>query len=87
MVPPLRQQPLVPYIRQGISYAVKSSALVFEADGRIALGPKRASFTKAVMDETTLEVRETVDACRKIGRWFAAAGDTTTILAAWGIRV
>lgn len=82
-----RARNLSPYVRDAIRYAADRQAVCFNKGGTITIGPKRASYTRTALTDTTEEIRSTVDAIRKIGRWFAAAGDTSTILAAWGIRV
>ena len=82
-----RARNLTPYVRQAFCYAVARRAIEFNDDGLVIVGPKRASFTPTALAATTTEIRDTVRAIRKIARWFAAAGDTSTILAAWGIRV
>ena len=82
-----RARNLSPYVREALHYASARHAIYFGSGGVLTTGPKRASFTQTALDDTTTDVRETVDAVRKIARWFAAAGDTPTILAAWGIRV
>ena len=78
---------LTPYVREAIRYAAARDAICFDDGGVVTTGRKRASFTQTALDETTTDVRDTVDAVRKVARWFSAAGDTSTILAAWGIRV
>lgn len=82
-----RAKNLAPYVREALHYAAARRAVLFEADGLVALGDKRASFSDRVLQDTTMDVCEAVDATRKVAKWFAAAGDTPTILAAWGIRV
>ena len=82
-----RARNLTPYVREALCYALARRAIDFDDGGLVMVGSKRASFTPTALDEATAEVRETVDAIRKIARWFAAAGDTSTILAAWGIRI
>ena len=82
-----RARNLAPYVREALRYASVRHAICFGDGGVVTTGPKRASFTQAARDDTTMDVRETVDAIRKVARWFAAAGDTATILAAWGIGV
>lgn len=82
-----RARNLTPYVREALRYAAAHKVIYFERGGVITAGPKRASFTPRVLEDTTADVRETVNAIRKIARWFAAAGDTPTILAAWGICV
>lgn len=82
-----RARNLTPYVREALRYALARRAIGFTENGLVVVGPKRASFTPTAADEATPEIRDTVDAIRKIARWFAAAGDTSTILAAWGIRI
>ena len=82
-----RARNLTPYVREALRYASLRNAICFGDGGVVTIGPKRASFTQTALDDTTTDVRETVDAIRKIARWFAAAGDTPTILAAWGLAV
>ena len=82
-----RARNLAPYVKEAFMYAIARRAVSFRTGGAVTVGPKRASFTDAALVESTPEIRDTVDSVRKIGRWFAAAGDTVTILAAWGVRV
>lgn len=78
---------LAPYVREALRYAIARDAILIAENGLVETGSKRASFPVSYLEETTTETRNTVDAVRKVARWFAAAGDTPTILAAWGIRV
>lgn len=82
-----RVRNLTPYIREAMLYVAARQAIIFNDGGTIAIGKKRASFPGSFLSETTPETRETVEAVRRVARWFAGAGETTTILAAWGIRV
>ena len=81
-----RARNLTPYVRRAITYAALRQAITFNSGGTISVGPKRASFTPSALDKATMDIQTTVIAIRKIARWFAAAGGTSTILAAWGIR-
>ena len=81
---PERARNLTPYVREALRYAAGRRALRFSAGGLIGTGTTRASFTPRARDAATADVRETVDAIQTIGRWFAASGDPSTILAAWG---
>lgn len=82
-----RARNLTPYVREALLYAAARQAICFNSSGVITTGPQSASFTQRALEETTTDVRETVNATKKVARWFAAAGDTPTILAAWGISV
>lgn len=78
---------LTPYVREALRYAAARQAICFSDGGVVTTGRKRASFTPTALERCTPDVCDTVDTVRKIARWFAAAGDTPTILAAWGIRI
>ena len=80
-------QNLAPYVREAVRYAVARQAIQFDEGGVVATGRKRASFTRTALDETTTDVRDTVNATRMVARWFAGAGDPASILSGWGIRV
>lgn len=82
-----RARDLTPYIREAVHFSITHQAICLNSGGVITTGPKRVSFTPKALEEVTMEVRETVNATRKVARWFAAAGDPITILAAWGISV
>lgn len=83
----IRARNLVPYVREGMRYAVARQAVRLETGGVIEIGPKRASFTAPKLEGTTTEVRNTVRSVRMVARWFAGSGDAASILAGWGIRV
>lgn len=82
-----RARNLTPYVLEAFRYAAARGAVSFSEGGTVITGPKRASFSQTALADSTTDVRDTVEAIRKVARWFAAAGDTATILAAWGIRV
>ena len=82
-----RARRLTPHVREALRYAATNHAVRFCTPGAVATGPKRASFTPTVLRDTTTDVRDTVNAIRMVARWFAASGNTATILAAWGVRV
>lgn len=81
-----RARHLAPYVREALIYSISRQALEIDEQGRLALGPKKSSFTPGFLDGTSTEVRDIVSATRKVGRWFAAAGGTSTIMTAWGVR-
>lgn len=81
-----RTRNLVPFVREAIRFGVSRRALVFDEEGALLVGASRASVTKRFLEDATPDVRETAHAASKVGRWFARAGQTPTILAAWGIR-
>lgn len=82
-----RASNLRPYLQEAVRFSISRKALEVTSDGRLATGHKKASFTPSVLQSTTSEVRDTVMATKKVARWFSAAGETSTILAAWGIKI
>jgi hypothetical protein len=81
----VRVQRLRAITREAILFAAQHSTLQFDPDGDLTIGPKRQSATTKRTELFTSEARECVDRAGFIGRWFAAAGTTATIYAAWGI--
>ena len=82
-----RARDLAPYLKQGVSFGFSRETFAFDTQGASALGDKKATFTPGFLHNATAEVREIVLSARMLGRWFAGAGTTATILAAWGITV
>lgn len=82
-----RARDLAPYLKQGISFGAARKTLSFEENGEISLSEMKATFTPNFLRNATAEVREIVMSTRMLGRWFAGAGTTATILAAWGVTV
>lgn len=82
-----RAKSLVPYVKEAISYAAQRDALAFTDQGELTIGKKKATFTEASLAGVTTDLRDTVKSMRMIGKWFAAAGETQTILASLGVRV
>src|SRR5262249_7169394 len=75
-----------PVVQEAIRFAIDRSALIISDDGGIWTGPVRVSFTTKIETTLTRDTEDCISATRFLGRWFAKAGTTTTILAAWGIR-
>ena len=82
-----RARNLVPYLREGIRYAALREAIVLDDAGKFRIGTKKASFTNSVLETTELEIRDIVKSVRMVGKWFAGAGETQTILVSLGVRV
>ena len=83
----IRAQNIAPYIKEGISFGCARNTLVFDEYGLLALGLKRAGFTPRFLKKVTPEFRDIVMRTQFLGRWFAGAGATSTILASWRITV
>jgi len=59
--------------------------LALADSGDLSVGAKRQTATEKRTALFTAEARECVDRAGFLGRWFAAAGTTATIYAAWGV--
>jgi hypothetical protein len=75
-----------PVLQEAIRFAVDRCALVVNDEGGLVTGPSRVAFTATFEQGLTHDARDCVTATRLLGRWFAKAGTTSTILSAWGIR-
>jgi len=82
-----RARSLAPYVREALRFTIGRNAIALNANGQLQLGSKRASFPDSYLDGMTPEIKEIVTATRKVARWFGAAGETATIMTAWGVRL
>ena len=80
-----RVQRLRDVTREAVLFAVQHEFLAVDAEAGLSSGSKRKTATERRTGLFTDEARECVDAAGFLGRWFAAAGTTPTIFAAWGI--
>lgn len=71
--------------REALLFGTQHGSLAINTDGGIVVGAKRRSPTEKRTELFTEEVRECVDRAGFLGRWFAVAGTTATIFAAWGV--
>jgi hypothetical protein len=80
-----RVQRLRDVTREAVLFAAQHEFLAVDAGGGLSSGAKRKTATERRTGLFTAEARECVDRAGFLGRWFAAAGTTQTIFAAWGI--
>jgi hypothetical protein len=81
----LRMQRLRDITRETILFATQLDTLALSADGGLIVGDKHRTATDARTGLFTDEARQCVERAGFLGRWFAAAGTTATIYAAWGV--
>jgi len=81
----LRVQSLRPITREAILFGIQNETLALDESGGLRVGPKRQRATERRTGLFTEEARECVERAGFLGRWFAAAGTTATIYAAWGL--
>lgn len=82
---PLRIQRLNPTTREAMMFGMSHKTLEFDASGAIRVGEGYKSVTDKRAPLFTAEAKECVERAGFVGRWFAAAGTTATIFAAWGV--
>ncbi|MFD2718354.1 three component ABC system middle component [Hymenobacter monticola] len=79
-----RMQNMVPITKEAVLFGVQHGALRFNEDGALVLGQGR-------LNEYDIEPDSEAAFCLKkatfVGRWFADAGTTATLLAAWGVKI
>jgi hypothetical protein len=71
--------------REAILFGLQTEALSLSAEGALVLGLGHRSITAKRTPLFTAEARDCAERAGFIGRWFAVAGSTATIYAAWGI--
>jgi ABC-three component (ABC-3C) system Middle Component 3 len=81
---PTRVKRLRTITREAILFGLQHQTLALSPDG-LTKGPKRQAVTERRTPLFTAEARACVDRASFMGRWFAVAGTTATIFAAWGV--
>lgn len=76
---------LSPYLKESIRFSIIHSTLQIDHQGNLRIGSEKANFTPKTLEGKTADTRECVITTRMLGRWFAKAGSTSTILSAWRI--
>ena len=82
-----RATDLAPIVKEAVMFAVARQTLCFTESGQLAVGRQKTSFTPGFLETATPEVKEIVSSSRLLGRWFATAGSTATLLASWSITL
>lgn len=80
-----RVQNLQEITREALLFGIQHQTLAMTDTGDLVVGPKRQSATEKRTGLFTDEARDCVDRAGFIGRWFAGAGTTATIFAAWRV--
>lgn len=82
---PDRAKAIMPLVRQSIAVAT-SSGLISIAGHRLAPELNVRKLNRYASQSATPEVADCIKKAHFAGRWFAAAGDYTTVMALWGVR-
>jgi hypothetical protein len=80
-----RVQHLSPIIKEALRFSIDRDVLRITENGDLSIGSATAAFTPTFLQNATVETKGCVTAVRQIGRWFARAGLTSTILS--GLRI
>lgn len=82
----VRARSLRPIAQEALRFAIDRAALAFAGDGGLVRGARPLTVGKKFEDGLTVDASECVVTARMLGRWFAKAGTTSTIMAAWGVK-
>lgn len=77
-----RAKSLRPAVQEAIRFCIDRDVLMIALDGGLSLGKAPVSATKKFELTLTRDAQECIGTARLLGRWFAKAGTTSTILAA-----
>jgi Family of unknown function (DUF6521) len=80
-----RVQHLRGITREALMFGLQHETLALSDEGDVMVGSRRQSATEKRTGLFTDEAHECVDRAGFVGRWFAVAGTTATIYAAWGV--
>lgn len=78
-----RASALVPTVKGGLLFGCREGLLAMEHE-RVHAGPRPRSIA-SFKRETTDEVNDCLKRARFVGRWFAGAGQSRTVMALWGV--
>ncbi|MBI2569833.1 MAG: hypothetical protein HYV63_22750 [Candidatus Schekmanbacteria bacterium] len=75
---------MAPLVREAIVFGCSHGVLAL--DGAQVCAGKLDRSTTGLLRSTTDEVRDVVSRSSFVGRWYALAGATETVMALWGVR-
>ncbi|WP_286230589.1 three component ABC system middle component [Neobacillus mesonae] len=75
---------LLPFVKESLIFLLQRSILSINESGKLVEGPTKFNKKNA---KDTEEILNTINKAKFVGKWFAKAGEATTIYALWGIRV
>lgn len=76
---------LAPYIKEAVLFGFATHTLQIGTGAAIELGRNKATFSKAMLENTTVETKEIIERTRFMGRWLAKSGSEISIAAALGV--
>lgn len=74
---------LSPFIKESLIFLLQRNILLISENGKLVAGSTRLTKKQA---KDTVEILESINKAKFVGKWLAKAGEVTTIYAIWGIR-
>ena len=74
---------LIPIVKETLIFLLQKNLLIINDNGKLVIGSERLN---RKYHRDTEEILESIDKAKFMGKWFAKAGEVTTIYALWGIR-
>ncbi|WP_367576120.1 three component ABC system middle component [Pelagibius sp. 7325] len=81
-----RAKGLRPTLQEAVRFCIDKGALTISTDGGLQLGAQKLAVSQKFIHSLTYDAQGCVSSARLLGRWFAKAGTTSTILSSWGIK-
>jgi hypothetical protein len=79
-----RVRELLPFSRESLMFLLQINALTLDDDGTLKPTQYRR---KGVRSQNEDSIKDCYDKAELLGKWFARAGDVTTIYAMWGVQL
>ncbi|EKF86938.1 three component ABC system middle component [Methanobacterium formicicum] len=80
-----RITPIKPYVQESILFGLLHEWLFLDENGRLKTQKTKTDVNK-FLRELEGETRDCIKHSNLVGRWFAKAGSTETVMALWGVR-
>lgn len=79
-----RMQDMVPITKEALLFGMQHEVLQLGGEGELLVGPRQLKPYDIAPDS---EAAECLKKATFVGRWFADAGTTVTVLAAWDVKI
>jgi hypothetical protein len=78
-----RVRELIPFTQESLTFLLQTGALSLDNEGGLAAIPYKR---KGIASQKVFPVKDFYDKAALLGKWFAKAGEVTTIYVMWGIQ-
>jgi hypothetical protein len=76
---------MAPLVREGLVFGCSHGVLALDGGTVVVAGSLKRG-AQAVLQTTTDEVQDVISRATFVGKWYALAGTTETVMALWGVR-